>query len=104
MAIHAMADTTLCFEAEDVKELKAPVKIVEVTDKVEAAKVSGGKIIEIEQGAGDGSKVGGSAKYKINLKEQGTYYFWARCWWQDRWRSIGCGSQAPPIWHGSASA
>ena len=81
--IRTMADTTLCFEAEDVKELKAPVKIVEVTDKVEAAKVSGGKIIEIEQGAGDGSKVGGSAKYKINLKEQGTYYFWARCWWLD---------------------
>lgn len=83
MAIHSKADNTVCFEAEDAKELKAPVKIVEIIDKAEAAKVSGGKIIEIEQGAGEGSKVGGSAKYKINLKEGGTYYFWARCWWLD---------------------
>ncbi len=83
MAIRAMADNTVCFEAEDSKELKAPVKIVEVTDKAEAAKVSGSKIIEIEQGAGEGSKVGGLAKYKIELKQEGTYYFWARCWWLD---------------------
>jgi hypothetical protein len=83
MAIYTMADTTVCFEAEDAKELKAPVKIVEVKDKGETAKISGDKYIEIEQGAGDGSTVGGYAKYKINLKEDGTYYFWARCWWLD---------------------
>ncbi|MFA6291537.1 MAG: hypothetical protein WC637_07130 [Victivallales bacterium] len=82
-AIHANADNTLCFEAEDAKELKAPVKTVEVKDKAEIGKISGDKFIEIEQGAGEGSKVGGLAKYKINLKEEGTYYFWARCWWLD---------------------
>ncbi|OGV39575.1 MAG: hypothetical protein A2X48_13140 [Lentisphaerae bacterium GWF2_49_21] len=83
VAIYVMAETTVCFEAEDAKELKVPVKAVEVKDKAETAKTSGDKIIEIEQGAGEGSKVGGSAKYKINLKEEGTYYFWARCWWID---------------------
>jgi len=83
MAMHGRADTALCFEAEDAKEIKAPVKIIEVKDAAETARVSQGRIIEIEQGAGEGSKVGGSAKYKINLKEDGTYYFWARCWWVD---------------------
>ncbi len=83
MSICAMAETTVCFEAEDAKELKPPVKVTEVKDKTEAASVSGGKIIEIEQGAGEGSKVGGSAKYKISLKEEGVYYLWARCWWLD---------------------
>ncbi|HCE46508.1 MAG TPA: hypothetical protein DET40_23430 [Lentisphaeria bacterium] len=83
MSMYAMADTTVCFEAEDAKEIKVPVKITELKDKAEADQVSQGKIIEIEQGAGEGSKVGGSAKYKINLKEDGVYYLWARCWWID---------------------
>lgn len=82
-SIHAIADTTVCFEAEDAKELKAPVKVVEAKAKEESAKISGDRYIEIEQGAGEGSTVGGHAKYKINLKEDGTYYFWARCWWLD---------------------
>ncbi len=85
--MHATAETTVCFEAEDSKELKAPVKITEIKENADAAKVSGGKIIEIEQDAGEGGKVGGSAKYSITLKEDGTYYFWARCWWLD-----GCGN------------
>ena len=82
-AFFCTADTTVCFEAEDATELKAPVKITGVTDKIEAGKVSGAKIIEIVQGAGEGSKVGGHAKYQIELHEDGTYYFWARCWWID---------------------
>lgn len=86
-ASSSIADTTVCFEAENAKELKAPVKAVEINDKVEAVQVSQAKIIEIEQGAGEGSKVGGTAKYKITLKEDGTYFFWARCWWID-----GCGN------------
>lgn len=82
-AFFCSADTTVCFEAEDAAELKAPVQVVEVKDKIEAAKVSGGKMIEIVQGAGEGTKVGGHAKYQIELQEDGTYYFWARCWWID---------------------
>lgn len=83
MAFCNHADTTICFEAEDAAEFKAPVKVVEITDKAELPKVSKGKIIEIVQGAGEGSKVGGHAKYKLDLKEDGTYYLWARCWWID---------------------
>jgi hypothetical protein len=82
-AVCCVADTTICFEAEDAQELKAPVKIVGEKNKVAAAKISKGKMIAIVQGAGEGSKVGGFAKYKINLNEDGTYYFWARCWWID---------------------
>lgn len=77
------AEATICFEAEDTKEIKPPVKVLEPQDKVEAAKVSKGKFIEIVQGAGSGSKVGGSATYKIQLPEDGIYYLWARCWWID---------------------
>ncbi len=82
-AAYVVAETTICFEAEDTKEIKAPVKMTEVKEKTEAAQVSGEKLIEIEQGAGEGSKAGGSAKYKVDIKEDGTYYVWARCWWLD---------------------
>lgn len=78
-----LAEETICFEAEDSKEIKKPVKLLEIKDKAAAAKVSKGKLIEIVQGAGSGTKAGGSVKYKINLTEDGTYYFWARCWWID---------------------
>jgi hypothetical protein len=78
-----MAESTVCFEAEDSKEIKPPVKVTEIKEKAEDAKVSGEKVIEIVQGAGEGTNVGGSAKYKISLKEGGTYFFWARCWWLD---------------------
>ena len=80
LATYCTAATTICFEAEDAIELKAPVKIVE---EKPVAKISKDKMIVILQGAGSGTKAGGSAKYKLNLTEDGTYYLWARCWWDD---------------------
>ena len=81
--ICVQADTTICFEAEDTSEIKAPVKIIEEKDKVAVTKVSKGKMIQVVEGAGSGSKIGGLAKYKIKLPEDGTYYLWARCWWDN---------------------
>jgi len=82
-SIYCQAETTICFEAEDTSKITKPVKIVQIKDKIIASKISKGKCIEIVQGAGSGTKAGGSATYKINLPEDGTYYFWARCWWID---------------------
>lgn len=73
-------DEVLCFEAESSTALEAPVQLK--SEKKENV-VSGGKYLEVPQGAGDGKKIGGKAKYSIELKQGGTYYFWIRAWWID---------------------
>jgi len=72
------AGDTLFFEAEDSSVIKAPVKITEDTT------ASKGKCLEVTEGAGEGSKAGGSAVYQLILDEDGSYYFWSRVWWLDK--------------------
>jgi hypothetical protein len=84
IALSAMAEEIICFEAESGQEIVAPVAIVAGEP---AESVSGGKIVEVKQGAGEGKKVGGSISYSIELAETGNYYLWARVWWLD-----GCGN------------
>ncbi|MBN1864324.1 MAG: hypothetical protein JW808_05435, partial [Victivallales bacterium] len=64
-------------------EVVKPFEVIDLEGKPEAAEVSGGKYLQVKQGAGGGSKVGGHAVFKVEIPEPGTYYFWARCWWDD---------------------
>jgi hypothetical protein len=71
-------DVLICFEAEDTATIKEPMKQSDLPK--EASKE---KIIEITQGSGEGTKVGGNVTYRLEIPEDGSYYFWSRVWWID---------------------
>lgn len=79
-ASDCMGLVSICFEAEDSEDIKKPIKITEPEDK---ENISGKKCLEVYQGAGEGSKVGGECSYKFTLSEDGEYILWARVWWFD---------------------
>jgi hypothetical protein len=72
---------TCCFEAEKTATIESPFNVIRVVNKKDSA--SAEHALEIKQGAGSGSKVGGRVTYKFTVSEDGTYIFWARVWWLD---------------------
>ncbi len=81
----AVCAGTLCFEAEDATSIEAPVRIWDggddPADQKVAAEASGGKFIEIPEGAGDPPDVAGEAVYEFEITQPGRYRFWGRVWW-----------------------
>ncbi len=81
----AVIGGTLCFEAEDATSIEAPVRIwdgdEDPADQKVAAEASGGKFIEIPEGAGDPPDVAGEAVYEFEITQPGRYRFWGRAWW-----------------------
>ncbi len=81
----AVIGGTLCFEAEDAISIEAPVRIwdggEDPADRKVAAEASGGKFIEIPEGAGDPPDVAGEAVYEFEITQPGRYRFWGRVWW-----------------------
>ncbi len=76
---------TICFDAQDANRIEPPVRIWDGGDdragmKV-AAEASGGKFIEIPEGAGDPPEVAGEAVYEFEIAQRGRYRFWGRAWW-----------------------
>ncbi|HEX8464022.1 MAG TPA: hypothetical protein VF627_05325 [Abditibacterium sp.] len=87
------ANAKVCFEAEKVATIESPLK--KVTGK--GADVSGGGYLEIPWDENK-TKGLGSATYKFNVKTAGTYYLWARAFWQN-----GCGNSVEVSVNGSDS-
>jgi hypothetical protein len=78
----AAADT-ICFEAESAESIVPPMQISKIEATSEKDKVSGGSVLEIPQGSGEGKAVGGSAAFTVTIPADGRYVFWARVWWAD---------------------
>ena len=76
---------TICFDAQDANRIEPPVRIwdggEDSADRKVAAAASGGKFIEIPEGAGDPPQVGGEAVYEFEIAQPGRYRFWGRAWW-----------------------
>jgi len=70
----------ICFEAE----AGTPTDPVRVEEE---GKASGGKCVSIPEGAGKPPEVKGDLSFLIDVKKEGRYLLWARCWWDD-----GCGN------------
>ncbi len=84
----AGAANMVCIEAEHPVEITRPMQIVDATAQPETLKnASGGKYLEVPDGAGKPPEVGGSAVYSFTIDSPGTYYLWGRVWWPD-----GCGN------------
>lgn len=85
MAPAAARAGTLCFEAEDSTAIEPPVRVwdggEDEADRQVAAQASGGRFIEIPEGAGDPPDVGGEAVYEFEITQPGRYRFWGRAWW-----------------------
>lgn len=76
----------ICFEAEDVTSIEAPMRISKV-EKGEAEKVSGNAFVEIPWFKKEKDQAVGKATYKIKVAEGGVYYVWVRTYWIH-----GCGN------------
>lgn len=76
------ANAKVCFEAENAVKVESPLK--KVSGK--GATVSGGGYLEIPWDQNKTKGIG-EATYKFNVKTAGTYYVWARTFWQN-----GCGN------------
>jgi hypothetical protein len=93
LGLAAMAGAApVCFEAEDAQDIAAPIKLVtKAASEEDAACVkgaSGGAFLEIPEGAGKPPEVaGGKAVFTFDVPKDGSYYLWARVWWND-----GCGN------------
>lgn len=84
------AGEVICFEAESADTVTAVVKIVTAELSTESAAVkeaSGGKCLEIPEGAGKPPEAGGEAIYKFEAQNDGKFVLWIRSWWTD-----GCGN------------
>jgi len=81
----------ICFEAAEAEKYQPPFKISK--DK----QASGGKCLEIPEGAGDSPemksqrpKISGEAIYQFRAPVTGTYRFWARTWWNPAKEGRSC--------------
>ncbi len=75
------AGSRVCFEAEKANSVQSPLK------KVGGAKgVSGGGYMQIPWDKNKTKGIG-QATYTVNAPASGTYYLWARTFWQN-----GCGN------------
>lgn len=76
---------TICFEAEDVDAIKPPMRVSDGSGDDAAAKVageaSGGRYLEVPEGAGKPPETGGEAIYEFQIAQGGRYRFWGRAWW-----------------------
>ena len=84
------AGETICFEAESADTVTAAVQVVTVDISAEPAAVkeaSGGKCLEVKEGAGKPPDMGGEAVYRFEIKAGGMFVLWVRAWWMD-----GCGN------------
>lgn len=81
----ALYGQTICFEAEDAISIEAPMRVSDggddPDDRKVAAQASGGRFVEIPEGAGDPPDVGGEAVYEFEIAQAGRYRFWGRAWW-----------------------
>jgi hypothetical protein len=83
----------VCLEAESATKLTPPMRLVEIAKPPADAKTSpvagasGGKYLEVPEGAGKPPAVGGDATFTFETAEAGTYFLWCRVWWPD-----GCGN------------
>ena len=92
-AAHA-ANVKVCFEGEKPSSISSPLK--KVTGK--SGKISGSGYVEIPWD-GNATKGKGQAGYKFKAKKAGTYYLWARTFWQN-----GCGNSVLVSVNGGAAA
>lgn len=84
------AGETICFEAESADTITAVVKVVTVDISTEPAAVkeaSGGKCLEVPEGAGKPPEAGGEAIFRFEIKTGAKFILWIRAWWMD-----GCGN------------
>ena len=78
LAIDCVAAGNVCIEAESAEKVSAPVIVAE------AKEASGGKCLEIKQGAGNPPKMtNGEAVIKFHIEKAGDYIMWARVLWDD---------------------
>ena len=75
----------ICFEAEDVTSIQAPMRIAKVKRKNE--RVSGKAYLELPWFKKKKGQDLGRAVYKIKVKHPGVYYLWVRSYWIH-----GCGN------------
>lgn len=105
-----VAADPICFEAESGFDLEPPARIGPVNAAVPgmppADGASGGKYIEIPQGAGNPPAVTtGSIAYRFTIAKAGTYYLWCRAWWLDECgNSVGVQvNELPPFTLGDST-
>ena len=91
LASVARAGDTICFEAAATTNVVAPMKIVKATpgspDEKVLREACNQRALDIPEGVGKPPDVGGEAVFRFNVKESGSYWLWARVWWDD-----GCGN------------
>jgi hypothetical protein len=78
---------SVCFEAEAMEGITAPMEIVDATQEPAEGAVkpmkgaSGNKYVQIAAGKGKAPKVACQATFTFELEKEGTYYLWCRvCW------------------------
>ena len=89
----ASQQVKICFEAAQAEKYQPPFKVSK--DK----EASGGKCLEVPEGAGDSPEmkpkppkpaISGEAIYHFRVPATGTYKFWARTWWNPVKGGRGC--------------
>ncbi|OPZ31371.1 MAG: hypothetical protein BWZ02_00267 [Lentisphaerae bacterium ADurb.BinA184] len=89
----AWAGDVVCLEAESAIEVTAPMLRTDIAfppdgkSSAVLASSSGGRYLEIPEGAGKPPEAGGDATIEFTLDQAGTYTLWCRVWWLD-----GCGN------------
>ena len=89
LAATAAGASTICFEAEDVTEVAAPMRVgnkdtVPAGDREILQKASGQAYLEVPEKAGKPPEVNtGKASIRFNVPKSDTYILWIRAWWND---------------------
>jgi len=87
IAAIARGGDSVCFEAEAMEGIAAPMEVVDATQEpAEGAPkpvkgASGDKYLQIAAGKGKAPKVACQATFTFELEKEGTYYLWGRVRW-----------------------